>query len=76
MTKDEFIKTACSLGYCSRRQAEEYCIGKETFNDDDYIEVYRMVEERRFGKHHGQMLYGGGRTSKQYYGDGDEEANR
>lgn len=47
MTKEEFIKTACSLGYCNAMQAEEYCEDRTIFTDDDYIGVYRMVEAQR-----------------------------
>ena len=75
MTKDEFIKTACSMGYCTKKIAEEYSEGKETFTDDDYIEVYRMVEDRRH-KTPGHSLGDGAYTSKRFYRDGGEEGNR
>ena len=52
MTKDEFINSACRMGYCNKEQADLYiklhCKDKEIFTDDDYIEVYRFVEERRY----------------------------
>ena len=74
MTKDEFIKTACKMGYCNKKEAEQYCKDKDELTDDDYIEVYR----KRESKIHitGQPLYGGGRTSKHYYRDGGSEGNR
>ena len=76
MTKDEFIKTACSMGYCTKKIAEEYSEGKETFTDDDYIEVYRIVEERQRYQPHGHHLGDGSYTSKRFYRDGGEEGNR
>lgn len=44
MTKDEFIKTAWKAGYCSKKIAEEYAEGKNTFTEDDFIEVFRKAE--------------------------------
>ena len=75
MTKDEFIETSCSLGYCNRKQAEEYCEGKEMFSDDDYIGVYRMVDAQRH-KPLGRSLGDGAYTSKRYLRDGGSEGNR
>lgn len=79
MTKEEFIKNCCSLGYCTKITAEAYCRDKEELTDDDYIEVYRLGEkiERKLARD-GTKSYGrhGGRTTKHYYKDGEEEANR
>lgn len=75
MTKDEFIKSACKMGYCNKKQAEQYCEGKETFTDEDYIGVYKMVESQRY-KTPGHHLFGGGYTSKLYFLDGGAEGNR
>ena len=75
MTKEEFIKTACSLGYCNKKQAEKYCEGKDTFTDDDYIGVYRMVESQRHITP-GRPLGDGAYTSKRFYRDGGSEGNR
>lgn len=75
MTKEEFIKTSCSLGYCSKKQAETYCEGKDELTDDDYIGVYRMVEEQK-PRQYGRSLGNGGYTSKRFYGDGGSEGNR
>lgn len=75
MTKEEFIKTACALGYCNKKQAEIYCENKVTLTDDDYIGVYRMVE----GQRHiipGKSLGDGAYTSKIFYRDGGSEGNR
>ena len=74
MTKDEFIKTACSLGYCNQEQAEKYCGGRETFADDDFIGVYRSTQKMLSRGH----VYGrnGARTSKSYFHDGGSEGNR
>lgn len=70
MTKDEFVKTACKMGYCNKQQAEAYCEGKEVFTDDDFIGVYRMVEAQRPRSHgHG---CGNGFTSKRYKLDGND----
>ena len=70
MTKDEFIKTACKMGYCSKKQAENYCEGKETLTDDDYIGVYRMAESQK-PRSHG-IGCGNGFTSKRYKRDGGD----
>lgn len=68
MTKEEFIKNAYSLGYCDKMQAEQYCEGRDTFTDDDYIGVYRMVEEQRL-KYRGRPLGNGAYTTKHYTGE-------
>ena len=75
MTKDEFIKNACKLGYCNKVQAEEYCKGKDTFTEDDYIEVYRKAEGQKY-KSPGHSLGNGTYTSKRFYHDGGSEDNR
>ena len=75
MTKAEFIKTACAMGYCNKKQAEKYCEGKDELTEDDYIEVYRKREsETRRGTC--RSLGDGAYTSKRYYRDGGEEGNR
>ena len=75
MTKGEFIKTACKMGYCTEKQAEKYSEGKDELTEDDFIEVYRKREgERRTGTH--RYLGDGAYTSKRYYRDGGEEGNR
>lgn len=72
MTKDEFIQTASKLGYCNKKQAEEYCEhkGKDIYTDDDYIGVYRMVESQK-PRSHG-IGCGNGFTSKRYKLDGSD----
>lgn len=68
MNRDEFIKMTCSSGYCDKKTAEVYSAGKDTFDEDDFIEVYRkyqavlsrMAAERA-------MTHGRGfRTTKRY----------
>lgn len=46
MTKDEFINTCIKVGYCNRSAAIMYSEReeKEDFTEDDFIEVYRIVE--------------------------------
>ena len=72
MTKDEFIENACKMGYCNKKQAEEYCKDKETLTDDDYIGVFRYVDGLRY-RYRGVALHGGGTTSKHYFRDGGTE---
>lgn len=72
MTKEEFIKTAYSLGYCDAMQAEEYCKDRTTFTDDDFIGVYRMIEAQRY-KCHGRPLGNGSYTTKRFLRDDDRE---
>ena len=74
MTKAEFIKNACQMGYCTKKQAEEYCKDKDDLTEDDYIEVYRKRENQI--KVTGVALYGGGRRSTHKFRDGGEEGNR
>lgn len=68
MTKEEFIKNAVSLGYCSKKIAEEYCEGKVVLTIDDYIEVYRKAESKKRHDKAGLHQCGnnGGKTSKTY----------
>ena len=75
MTKEEFIKSATKLGYCTKRQAEEYCEGKEIFTEDDYIAVYRKAECEEY-RYRGIGLGNGGYTTKHYLRDGGSEGNR
>lgn len=75
MKKDEFIKNACMLGYCNKDIATEYCKDKETFTDDDYIEVYRKAEGQKH-KPHGHGLGNGSYTTRKYYRDGGLESDR
>lgn len=75
MTKTEFITNASKMGYCTKKQAQDYCKDKEVLTDDDYIEVYRKARavDHSFG---GRVLHGGGKTSKRYLCDGGSEGNR
>lgn len=79
MTKEEFVKNCCSLGYCTRVTAQAYCKDKEELTDDDYVEVYRIGEkiEHKLARD-GTIAYGrcGGRTTKHYLKDGGSEGNR
>lgn len=74
MTKAEFIKNACKMGYCNKKEAEEYCKDREELTEEDYIEVYRKVESQI--KITGVCLYGGGRRSTHKFRDGGSEGNR
>ena len=75
MTKKEFIKYACSLGYCNKKEAEEYCEDREEFTDDDYIGVYTMVKNHR-PKYYGVPMGDGGYTTKRFIKDSGSEGNR
>ena len=75
MNKDEFIKNATKSGYCNKKQAEEYCKGKEVFTEDDYIEVFRKAECDKY-INRGAVLGNGGHTTKHYFRDGGSEGNR
>ena len=68
MTKEKFIELASRMGYCNKKQAKEYCdeSGKETFAEDDFIEVHR----------HAQVKQNRRWTTKRFFGDGGEEGNR
>lgn len=67
MSRDEFIKSAAKLGYCTKKEAEAYCnkYREETYTDDDYIEVHRFAKARNHISR-GHALHGGGTTSKRY----------
>lgn len=75
MNKEKFIKNAVKGGYCNKKQAEEYCKGKESFTDDDYIAVFRKAEND-IVKRHGRALGDGAYTTKHYFSDGGTEGNR
>lgn len=76
MTKEEFIKNCQSLGYCTKKDAEKYCEGKDELTDDDFIEVYRSVNNYHIGKGQGCVLGEHGYSSKRFFGDGGSEGNR
>lgn len=44
MDKETFINKCVQSGYCSKKLAEKYCKNKDSLNDNDFIEVYRIVE--------------------------------
>lgn len=70
MLRDEFIRTASRMGYCSKKQAEKYAQHRDEFSEADFIEVFEMVqEEERLKTRHGRQLPFGGRTTKHYFGD-------
>ena len=78
MSRDEFIKTACKLGYCNKKQAEKYCdkAKKDKYTDDDYIEVYRIAEVEHYRSTGDRVLGNGASTTKRYFRDGGNEGNR
>ena len=66
MTKEEFIKNASLLGYCTKAQAIKFCKnGKENYTEEDYIAVFRFAETYQH-KNKGRPLLTGGYTSKIY----------
>lgn len=71
MTKEEFIKAACSLGYCDATQAEEYCKGRTIFTEDDFIGVYRKINAPRYIRR-GRSLGNGSYTTKRYLRNGED----
>lgn len=75
MNRDEFVKTAYKMGYCSKEIAKEYSEGKDNLTQDDLVEVYRIAENGVY-KSKGHPLGNGGYTKKQYYRDGGSEGNR
>lgn len=75
MTKDEFINNASKMGYCPKKIAEEYSEGKDTFTEDDFIEVYRIAETHEY-KNKGTPLGDGAYAKRSIFHDGDEEGNR
>lgn len=69
MTKDEFIKNASSLGYCTKEQAKEYCKDKDELTEDDYIRVFRKANVYE-PTNNGTDRCNNGRTTKRYKPDG------
>lgn len=68
MGKEEFVHLCVESGYSNKKVAEMYAKGKEKFTNDDFIEVYRMVERaldiaRDTGKF---QVHNGNRTTKRY----------
>lgn len=79
---DEFVKQAIQRGYAARSeksQVIQWCKKhpKETYTDDDLIELYRYLEIPKIGannpngKRH--STWDGHRTTKRYY---DDNGNR
>ena len=68
MNKDEFVNNACKMGYCDKKTAERYAEGKDELTDDDYIEVYRLMQKREVTSSDGFHQYdrNGGKTTKSY----------
>ncbi len=75
MNRDEFVRTAYRMGYCSKKIAEEYSEGKDNLTQEDLVEVYRIAENCVY-KPKGHPLGNGAYTKKQYYRDGGSEGNR
>ena len=69
MKADEFIKNASSLGYCTKKQAEEYCKDKDELTEDDYIAVFRKSHVYE-PTNNGTIGCNNGRTTKRYKPDG------
>ena len=49
MTQEEFKNICCGCGYCTKKTAEKYIMdtGKETFDEDDVIEVHRIEQNAK-----------------------------
>lgn len=68
MDKVDFIAACAESGYCSKKFAKAYVekSGKETFTEQDFIEVFRQV----YGAAHGHGMRGiyaiNGKTTKRY----------
>lgn len=75
MTKEEFIKSCQSLGYCTKKEAEKYCEGKDELTDDDFIEVHGSFKVYLIGRS-GRVIVENGYTTKRYLCDGGSEGNR
>ena len=84
MTKNEFIKVCCFMGYCTKRIAEEYTKkmvseGKTEFSEKDFEDVYRFDTKRRVESwemppHANHVRLGGAKTTKSYkFGGSDED---
>lgn len=79
MTRDQFARTCASMGYCSRKYAEEYAKGRDELTDADYIEVYRRYTERPCAWLDRMGMVDGAHTTKRYMHAGrdmKEEDNR
>ena len=53
MNREEFIEVSVSGGYATRKVATMYADSKnkKEFNNDDLIEVYRIIEDARATSH-------------------------
>jgi hypothetical protein len=47
MDKESFINQCVEIGYCSKKTAEMYCKDKNNLTEDDFIEVFRIVERAK-----------------------------
>ena len=72
MTREEFIRAATNSGYCRKRTAREYVDGKESLTEGDFIQVYRMEQDREEREHSrrrdGMKAIENGWTSRDYRG--------
>ena len=79
MSKKEFIKNASNLGYCTKKQASEYCTRhvKDEYTEDDYISVCRHSNDQYYRERDYSLYpFGSGRSTKRYYRHGGNESDR
>ena len=70
MLRDEFIRKASRMGYCTKKQAEKYAKNQDEFTESDFIEVFEMAQAEESARiRHDRELPFGGRTTKRYYGE-------
>lgn len=51
MNRAEFIKLCVSIGYCTKKRAEEYAKDRTEFSEEDFVEVYRLQERMDYLEH-------------------------
>jgi len=47
MLREEFIKTCVAAGYANKKIATWYADKKSEFSENDFIEIFRMIESAR-----------------------------
>lgn len=73
MNREEFFAAVKASGYAWKKTAVKYAEGRDTFTEDDLIEVYRIEqnakESIRSDQEKYRFMFGGDKTTKRYTHD-------
>lgn len=73
MNREEFFAAVMASGYAWKKTAVKYAEERDTFTDDDLIEVYRLEQNAKESIRRDQekyrFMFGGDKTTKRYTHD-------